>query len=283
MNHPARILAIAIVLAALGLGAWHWRDAWLPTGKPAATAPVASPVAGSPSSPSGPAAGASQAAVRHPIDAVAAVDPPEPAASTPAEPPTLESLLARLFGAELMAPMFQTDDFARRVVATVDNLGREKAPARLWPLQPPAGRFTAHRQGEVEIMAADNFVRYARHMSLVEKADLRRVVALYKRFYPQFQQAYEELGYPGKHFNDRVVEVIDLLLATPEPAAPVAVRVPPIQGPIQPQRPWLLYEFADPQQQALPAGSQLLLRMGPENQRRLKVRLTELRRLLARP
>jgi len=281
MNHPARILTIALVLAVLGLGAWHWRDAWMPAGRPASSAPVATPVQASPAAPA--TAAASQPAVRHPIDAVTAVEATEPAASAAAAPPTLENSLARLFGQELIATIFQTEDFVRRVVATVDNLGREKAPARLWPLHPPAGRFTPHKQGEGEVIAADNFVRYARHMTLVEKADLRQVVALYKRFYPQFQQAYEELGYPGRHFNDRVVEVIDLLLATPEPTAPVAVRVPPIQGPIQPQRPWLLYEFADPQQQALPAGSQLLLRMGPENQRRLKVRLAELRRLLARP
>jgi hypothetical protein len=277
MNHPARILTIAFVLALLGLGAWHWRDAWMPAAPRAAPAPVAAPVVAAPAS-----VAASQPAVRHPIEAVTGVDAAEPATSAPATPPTLENSLARLFGQELLATIFQADDFARRVVTTVDNLGREKAPARLWPLQPPAGRFTARRQDEAEVIAAENFVRYARHMSLVEKADLRQVVALYKRFYPQFQQAYEELGYPGRHFNDRVVEVIDLLLAAPEPAAPVAVRLPVIQGPMQPPRPWLLYEFADAQQQAMPAGPQLLLRMGPDNQRRLKVRLTELRRLLTR-
>jgi len=280
MNHPARLLTIALVLALLGLGAWHWREAWMPADPPAATAPGVGPVVASP--PASAAAAASQPAVRHPIDAVSAADGSEPAASAPAAPPTLENSLARLFGQELIATIFQTDDFARRVAATVDNLGREKAPARLWPLHPPAGRFTARKEGEAEVIAADNFVRYARHMALVEKTDLRQVVALYKRFYPQFQQAYEELGYPGRHFNDRVVEVIDLLLATPEPVAPVAVRPPVVQGPIQPQQPWLLYEFAEPTAQAMPAGAQLMMRMGVDNQRRLKVRLVELRRLLTR-
>lgn len=281
MNHPGRMLTIAFVLALLGLAAWHWRDAWMPAGAPAVVAPAAPPEAASPATSA--AAATPRPAVRYPMDAVTGIDAADPAASAPATPPTLQDSLARLFGQELLATIFQTDDFARRVVVTVDNLGREKAPARLWPLSPPAGRFTAHKQGEAEVIAADNFVRYARHMTLVEKADLRQVVALYKRFYPQFQQAYEDLGYPGRHFNDRVVEVIDLLLAVPEPAGPVAVRLPVIQGPEQPQRPWLLYEFADPAQQAMPAGPQLLLRMGPDNQRRLKVRLAELRRLLARP
>ena len=282
MNSPGRMLVIALVVALFGLAAWHWRAAWMPGGaSPSAQGPVtpasaptqaaASAVVAVPA----PVAGMPPA-IRHPIEAASGVELTEPA------PPTLDSALANLFGKETLLTLLMTEDFARRVVATVDNLGREKAPARLWPVQPPAGRFTAQRQGDAEVIDAANFVRYARHMDLIEKVDLRQVVALYKRFYPQFQRAYEELGYPGRHFNDRVVEVIDLLLATQEPKEPVAVRLPVIHGPIQPQRPWLLYEFAEPARQALAAGPQLLLRMGPDNQRRVKARLAELHRLLAR-
>jgi hypothetical protein len=290
MNRPALWLSIGIAAVALALAGWHWREAWWPeraarVAAPAAPAPAAATAASSlsaASSASGPLAAApsSLPPVRHPIEAV---DGATGAASSPA-PATLESALANLLGGEFMATLVRSDDFARRVAATVDNLGREKAAARLWPLQPPAGRFTARRQAEGgEVVASDNFVRYARHLVLVEKVDLRQAVALYKRHYPQFQQAYEELGYPGRHFNDRVIEVIDLLLATPAAPEPLAVRLPAISGPIQPERPWLLYEFADPAQQALPAGQQLMLRMGPDNARRLKARLAELRRLLARP
>ena len=38
---------------------------------------------------------------------------------------------------------------------------------------------------------------------------------MYKQYYPLFQQAYVDLGYPEGYFNDRLVEVIDHLLATP--------------------------------------------------------------------
>ena len=55
-----------------------------------------------------------------------------------------------------------------------------------------------------------------------------------------------------------------------------------MKGPISSDRPWVRYEFADPALEALPAGSKMLLRMGPENARRLKAKLAELRSAIAR-
>ena len=74
--------------------------------------------------------------------------------------------------------------------------------------------------------------------------------------------------------------MIDLLLATPEIDVPMQVRLPPIEGPLRPQRPWLLYEFVDPDLQSLTSGQKALLRMGSVNERRIKVRLAEIRRLV---
>jgi len=58
------------------------------------------------------------------------------------------------------------------------------------------------------------------------------------------------------------------------------VHVPVINGPMQPARPWLLYEFDDPALQSLSHGQKILLRMGPVNQRRVKAKLAEIRRLV---
>jgi hypothetical protein len=101
------------------------------------------------------------------------------------------------------------------------------------------------------------------------------------QLYPSLQRAYEELGYPKRYFNDRFVDVIDLLLATPEPISAPKVHLPTVNGPVQPQRPWVLYEFDDPQLEGLAAGQKMLLRMGLRNERRVKVRLAELRNLIA--
>jgi hypothetical protein len=84
-----------------------------------------------------------------------------------------------------------------------------------------------------------------------------------------FQQAYQELGYPKKQFNDRLVEVIDDLLEAPE-----------AQPPIKLVRPKVMYEFDDPELEDLSAGQKLLVRMGPENAAVLKAKLREIRREL---
>ena len=104
----------------------------------------------------------------------------------------------------------------------------------------------------------------------MEAVDAKQLVDAYVRFYPLFQQAYRDLGYPDGHFNDRLVDAIDSLLATPDHKGQLAV--------VQPK---IFYEFADRELEQLPAGQKLLLRMGRENAAQMKAKLREVRRLIA--
>ena len=78
-----------------------------------------------------------------------------------------------------------------------------------------------------------------------------------------------ELGYPKKQFNDRLVEVIDNLLETPD-----------VEQPVNLVRPKVMYQFDEPELEELSAGQKLLVRMGPENAAVLKAKLREIRREL---
>jgi Protein of unknown function (DUF3014) len=256
--------------AALGLAAagfWLWWQGQSAAPVATVTAPVPVPAAAPASQ-----APAASAAILHPIDQAVAAEA--------AAPLVLDAALAELFGRKAVLSLFQLQDFPRRFVATVDNLGRTHAPASSWPVNPVGGRFIVERRDGAEIISADNGLRYTPYLLAIEAVDLRRMVALYARLYPQLQQAYEDIGYPNRYFNDRLVEVIDQLLATPEVSGPLKVHLPEIKGPLQPERPWVLYEFDDPPLQALSSGQKTLLRMGPVNQRRIKARLAEIRRLV---
>jgi hypothetical protein len=103
----------------------------------------------------------------------------------------------------------------------------------------------------------------------MESVQARALVSTYVQAYPLFQRAYEELGYGGKYFNDRLLEAIDDLLAAPEVGTPVRLLQPKV-----------LYEFADPDLETRSAGQKIMIRMGAENALRAKARLRELRQEL---
>jgi len=271
------VVLVLVVLAGAG-GAWWWQQAQAPVVTPAAPPAVTSapPVAAAP-----PALPASEPASgpQNPVEALAPPDAALPTLAGSDDP--IAQALGDLLGARDMAAFLQMDGLVRRVVATVDNLGREHTPARLWPVNPTPERFAVVGSGPVQTIGLDNAARYGALVRWIESVDMERAVALYARLYPLFQQAYEELGYPGRYFNDRLVAVIDHLLQAPEPASPVAVKLTEVKGDVPSTRPWVRYEFADPQLQSLSSGQKIMVRVGLENERRLKVRLKALRALVA--
>lgn len=162
-------------------------------------------------------------------------------------------------------------EIVRHIVVTVDNLAHKKTAVQLWPIKPTAGEPVVTGDDQQLTLSTDNFARYEPLMKVVRNVDTRQVAAVYKRFYPLFQQAYTELGYPDGYFNNRLVAVIDHLLATPE-----------VHGPIQLVRPSVFYQFADPALEDRSAGQKLLIRMGPDHAATIKLKLRELRREVAK-
>jgi hypothetical protein len=220
---------------------------------------------------------------------IAAAEPSQPASTHP-PPVTAEALpeldrsdtfvktvLTGLLGSHAVSTFLVTDDFARRFVATVDNLGREHAAAGLWPVKPMSSRPVIVEYGDGPGIASGNDDRYAPFVRLLSSVDAATAVTVYQRLYPLFQQAYAELGYSGSHLNDRVLEVMDQMLDTPESTWPIRLVLTEIQGPYPSTRPWTRYEFADPALEARPAGQKLLLRMGAANARAIKLKLAEMR------
>ena len=260
---------VVLVAAAIAAGAWWWTQR-SPVHPPADLPAVAA----APAAPTADAAPA-EPVIQHPIE--------PPAAEPPLAAAGVGAALTDLLGRQAVASFLVLDDFPRRLVATVDNLGRAHAAPLLWPVNPTPGRFTVQEVQEASggtVIAADNSLRYTPLVLLAESVDASRAVAVYVRLYPLLQRAYEELGYPKRYFNDRLIEVIDQLLATPERAGPLKVQLTQVKGPIAPVRPWVRYEFVDPSLEDLSAGQKMLLRVGPDHQRRLKARLNALRQAL---
>jgi hypothetical protein len=249
---------VFVVLVAGGLGYFYWSRHAPP---PAATPP---PVATTPA----PAPSAPQ--TLHPVpEATAAGAPATPLPALNDSDPALLASLGDVVGTQTVKKYLIPENLVRRIVVTIDALGRPKLAPQKDPVVPVPGVLAVQGDELHATLDPQNYLRYRPMVAVVRDLDLPRLANVYFHFYPLFQDAYQSLGLPGHYFNDRLVEVIDSLLATPALSeAPALVR------------PSVMYQFADPTLEALPSGQKILIRMGPENAAVIKAKLTELRALV---
>jgi hypothetical protein len=244
------IAAAVVVVAAAVAYYLHSRHA------PPATPPPAPPATAQQSE---------EPAIQHPLPSgSAANNAPLPALNE--SDASLKDALDPILGGSAVKDYLIPENIVRRLVVTIDNLPRQKVAVQKRPVNPVSGAFDVEGDEQHATLDARNFSRYRPLVGVIANVDVHQLVAVYQHYYPLFQQAYQDLGYPNGYFNDRLVQTIDSLLATPHP-----------QGAIDLVRPNVMYVFADPGLEALPAGQKLLLRMGPENAAVIKAKLTELR------
>lgn len=266
-----------VVVGVAGGGYWWWT-----LHQPATTAPQAESTPAPTAAPAAavPLVQASKPppAIQYPVEGLplpSGDGTPLPALD--ASDPVVKDALAVLLGSKAVAAFLNTDSFLRNATATVDNLARGHAASRLWPVLPTPGHIVLVERSGGTYIADGNADRYAPFVRFAGAIDMAKAATLYVRWYPLFQKAYEELGYPGKYFNDRVVDVVDQLLQTPEQGTPIRVVLVNVQGSVPALRPWVRYEFADAALESRPAGQKILLRMGNANASVLKSKLAEFR------
>lgn len=179
--------------------------------------------------------------------------------------PVREALMP-LIGAESATRWLIPNRVIERTVATVNSLDREPIPLRFRPLRHVPGLPAVVEDGGRILLAPENAQRYTPLMELLERVEPDELAELYLDHYPLFQEAFEAGGEADAYFNDRLVEVIDHLLAAPDVPAPVELV-----------RPEVFYEFADPELEASSFGHKMLIRAGPENSEAIKDWLRDFR------
>jgi hypothetical protein len=264
LSQPVKIaIGVVVVIAAI-LGGYYWyrqhpdiATTSKPAEAPQASAPVAAPPAAAPSP------------YQHPIDDSASDH------STPLDRSD-EALLNELSHVtgwnKGVLRLILPENLIRHFVATVDALPREKLPLAALPTKPVAGQFKVSVSGGNTVIAGANDRRYAPFVEAFTSLDTAQLVSVYKHFYPLFQQAYKDLGYPQGYFNDRLVEVIDDLFEAPDPKPPIAVVAPRV-----------MYHYVDADLEGLSAGQKILVRVGPSNEKAIKDKLREIRQAITTP
>lgn len=255
-----KILAsVLAVLLALGAAWYFWQQTRAVPVTPALAPQVAAPIPET--KPPAPAV-EPQPAIRYPLNAMLSSSSlPELGRS---DAPFSKALGGWLGHRVLL--LFFSDEMIRRIVKTVDNLPRKKLPPDAMPLKPVPGAFVTTGKGDKLAVSWRNAARYAVYLRVMRAIDAGKLVGIYVDFYPLFQRAYEETANSKAYFNDRLVEAMDDMLATPEPAEPV--KLVWVDG---------LFVFADPELEARSAGQKILIRTGPANAKAIKAKLGEIR------
>ena len=178
--------------------------------------------------------------------------------------------LAYLVNDKNLMKLFHTEQVIHNMVATIDSLPQQRVPVNIMPFAPVAGHFAAAGAEDNLTISSRNAARYIPYVKIAEAVDSKKLVELYVRLYPLFQQAYEDLGYPGNSFNDQLIETLDDLLESPDVKEPVKL--------VQPK---YFYLYADPDIESLSIGQKIMIRLGSKNAKLVKNKLLEIKQEIA--
>jgi len=174
--------------------------------------------------------------------------------------------VASLSGHGGIADWLAIDELIRKFVVLVDNVARGTVPRQHVAFLTPRGKFTVKGDdGETHYLDEKSYSRYDLVTEIFISLDTRRAVEFYSLVRPLFEQAFKDLGYPNRRFEDMIFIGIGRLLETPDLAQPIKLV-----------RPSVMYKFANPRVERLSPAQKQLIRMGPKNTSVIKEKLSEI-------
>jgi hypothetical protein len=181
-----------------------------------------------------------------------------------ASDPLVRQLLTELVEHPKLAAWLTPDELVRRFVAAVDNIAEGRSPRQAIGHLEPDEEFTVLDREGLAVVDPASYERYDAIASLFASLDTADMAELYRTLSPLFDEAYRDLGYPDRNFDETFGRAVGVLTSTPIPSGEV-VLTPKVDT----------YQYVDPSLEKLTPPQKALLRMGPENGRALQRKLGE--------
>ena len=204
------------------------------------------------------------------------VDPlPEPVEEEPepldtSDPAIKASLIeSSSAGEDTVNRMIVNEGLLQRFVVTVTNLANDEMAPNHQLLTPPEQHFRVYSQAGKQWIDAASYKRYTPYVDILESFDNEALLSVYDIYKADIQAKYAEIGDPDQNFDEVLVDAFDQLLDTPEVPVPVEVYTDSVA-----------YKYADERLENLNEPQKQLLRTGPDNMRRIKAKLRELKVLV---
>ena len=165
--------------------------------------------------------------------------------------------------------MLVNEGLIQRFVVSVTNLANDEMAPNHQLLPPPEQNFRVYSQAGKQWIDAASYKRYTPYVDMLESFDNDALLNIYGIYKGDIQAKFSEIGNPDEDFNQVLLEAIDQLLDTPEVPVPVEVYTDSVA-----------YKYADERLENLNEPQKQLLRTGPDNMRRIKAKLRELKVLV---
>lgn len=208
-------------------------------------------------------------------------DAPEQVTAAAAEPETAEvptefgpvppldqsdefvrALVRQLSSRPELVTWMASDNLARSFVVAVDKVAIGSSPARELKALAPTGKLQVLGSGRTLRIDPQSYERYNTVANVIDAVDTEGAGRAYRRLRPLLQEAFDELGYTGLRFDDRLALALGRLVDVPVPEGDIPLRATSVT-----------FQFADPELESLSPAQKHLLRMGPRNMRLVQSKL----------
>lgn len=189
-----------------------------------------------------------------------------------ASQPFVMEEIRNLESGEQVSGYLTGDDLIRKFVVFAHNVREGSLPQLDYPIRRlPQSMAVRELDENLYEMQEVSYRRFTPLVDALAAINPAQGVALYETIKPLLADAYAEIGYRNRDFDEVVLEAIDEVL-----------EARTAEGPFQLIKPKVMYVYADAEIEAMSPVEKQLLRMGPENAEKLKATLRQYRDLLAR-
>ncbi|WP_426752996.1 DUF3014 domain-containing protein [Myxococcus sp. Y35] len=176
----------------------------------------------------------------------------------------MRARLAGASGLPELAAWLREQDLLRRFVTVVGNIASGDSPREVVSFLAPSGAFEARYKAGKHVIEKKSYARYDVIGKVVGSLDLGVLVSTYREVRHLAERLHKENARPGSTFDATLHLAFEQVLA-----------VPVIDGDVEVVPRGAVYVYADPNLESLTAAQKHLLRMGPENLRRIQAKVRE--------
>jgi hypothetical protein len=207
-------------------------------------------------------------------DEVEPLPEPEPSEPEPLDvsDPAVKASLRDISTADdtMVNRIIVNEGLLQRFVVTVTNLANDEMAPNQSLLTPPEQSFRVYSQAGKQWIDAASYKRYTPYVDMLESFDNQALLSVYNTYKEDIQGKFAEISdSPNRNFNSVLLDAINQLLDTPEVPVPVEVYTDSVA-----------YKYSDARLENLNEPQKQLLRTGPDNMRRIKAKLRELKALI---